>query len=306
MTKNYKPVGRTTMHPHVHHQTDRKDGEENSDSQESRAKRSSPKKVNAQVSEEAVEHTYPPGVLPDWWDSDTSLSPPPSSSRSINCTEYVSPPASAPPSKKPSRKPVSHRKKKDHFEHPPENATSSFYFPDDIEGDTDADTDNDAPADTDDDVEDVDEDAKEPAQPVSRGPAQVDDALPPSPSSSSLSSSGLSEEEEPELECIVKIPSPPEKKKTKAQKAKEARAKKAREAKAKKDKETKAKNEKNGKKDKTAVKSKPAIKTTAGGRVQKNAGTARVQCNGTTKKNTRCGHRKTVPAGEVWNCGRHK
>jgi hypothetical protein len=31
-----------------------------------------------------------------------------------------------------------------------------------------------------------------------------------------------------------------------------------------------------------------------------------VQCNGRTKKNAQCGHQKTVPKGETWNCGRHK
>jgi len=238
--------------------------------------------VNTQVPEEPTEHTHAPGVMPEWWNSTSPLSSPPSSL----CSSTPSPPPTAvrtrgsrsrtpaPTRNSKPRKCLYVPKKKDHFEHPAEDTTSSFYWPEDAEGDTEADTE----ADT--------EDTKDDSEGLSSPP----------PSASSGSSD--KNPESPPTSPMVKTLTP-------------------------------KKEKKKGKKDKASpVKSKPTHKTTVGGRIKKNktplvkckatyktprqlrrekANTIeKVQCNGRTKKNAQCGHQKTVPKGETWNCGRHK
>ena len=241
--------------------------------------------VDTQVPEEPTEHTHAPGVMPEWWNSTSPLSSPPS----LLCSPTPSPPPTAvrtrgsrsrtpaPTRNSKPRKCLYVPKKKDHFEHPPEDTTSSFYWPEDAEGDTEADTGND----TEEDTEDAKDDSEGLSSPAPSASSELADQNPESPPTSP----------------IVKTPTP--------------------------------KKDKKGKKDKASpVKSKPAHKTTVGGRVKKNktplvkckatyktprqlrrekANTIeKVQCNGRTKKNAQCGHQKTVPKGETWNCGRHK
>ena len=103
--------------------------------------------VDTQVPEEPTEHTHAPGVMPEWWNSTSPLSSPPS----LLCSPTPSPPPTAvrtrgsrsrtpaPTRNSKPRKCLYVPKKKDHFEHPPEDTTSSFYWPEDAEGDTEAD-----------------------------------------------------------------------------------------------------------------------------------------------------------------------